>query len=315
MNYSAIVGVFLLLFSFVSPITTYSQTDTKTNSGIVYDTTYLGYTEEGSWNTSLLVGFNGNLVRSSDETKSSATWQISIPGGIYRLFYWNCLSDKGASDSQITIACTTATQTKPMNFQRGMTGWLEMGTYNISDGAMSVALKGGNGTILTSALKLVKADTASLQLDLLFEKAKGGIMLKIGNQKAYVNGNTTEVPDVAPTIQGDRTLVPIRFISEELGAEVNWNNDTQTAAISIGNTKVDFILNSDKYLVNGEERTLDQPAIVLSDRMMIPLRAFSDSIGKQLFWDDRGLIIIADRININANYDKDLIQTGIDAFN
>jgi hypothetical protein len=299
----------------VSPITTYSQPIKKADSGMIYDTTYSGYTEEGVWNTSLLVGYMGNLVRLSDTAKSSATWQISIPGGIYKLFYWNCLSDKGASDSQITIACTTATQTKPMNFQRGMTGWLEMGTYNISDGAMSVALKGGNGTILTSALKLVKVETDSLQLDLLFEKAKGGIMLKIGNQKAYVNGNATEVPDVAPTIQGGRTLVPIRFISEGLGAKVDWNNGTQTATISIGNTKVDFILNSDKYLVNGEERTLDQPAIALSDHMMIPLRVFSDSIGKQLFWDERGLIIIADKININANYDKDLIQTGIDAFN
>ena len=37
--------------------------------------------------------------------------------------------------------------------------------------------------------------------------------------------------DVAPFITNGRTLVPVRAISEALGATVGWNNDTRTVTI------------------------------------------------------------------------------------
>jgi hypothetical protein len=292
-----------------------SNTPKAVDSGVVFDTSNAGYSEIGEWSTSNLVGFKGNAIHYSDAPKASAVWNISISKGIYKLFYWKSLSDKGAPNSTVKPSCTTATEIKPINFQRGVAGWTEIGTYFVSDGIISVTVSGGDGRIMTSALKFVVSDENSLNLNLLFGKAKGGVMLKIGSQKAFVNDIVANVPDVAPTIQGERALVPIRFISEGLGAKVDWNNDTHTATILIGTTKIDFILDTNKYLVNGEEFSLDQPAIILSDRMMIPLRAFSVSIGKQLFWDERGLIIIADNVNIDLSYDKDLIQAGLDSFN
>ena len=36
---------------------------------------------------------------------------------------------------------------------------------------------------------------------------------------------------VAPEIINDRTYVPIRFVAEELGAVVNWNEETQEVVI------------------------------------------------------------------------------------
>ena len=36
---------------------------------------------------------------------------------------------------------------------------------------------------------------------------------------------------VAPMIINDRTYVPIRFVAEELGAEVQWNEETKTVTI------------------------------------------------------------------------------------
>ena len=298
----------------VSKGTASPNTPKAVDSGVVFHTSYAGYSENGEWLTSNLVGFKGNLIHYSDSAKSSAVWNISIAKGIYKLFYWKSLSDKGASNSAVKASCTTANEVQMVNFKRGVAGWTEIGTYFVSDGIISVTVSGGDGRIMTSALKFVISDARSLSLHSLFGKAKGGVILKIGSQKAYVNGSATNVPDVVPTIQSDRTLVPVRFISEGLGAKVDWNNDTNTAAIELGTTKVDFTLGSNQYSVNGEERMLDQPVTVLSGRMMIPLRAFSESIGKQLFWDDRGLIIIADHITVDLSYDKDLIQAGIDAF-
>ena len=59
------------------------------------------------------------------------------------------------------------------------------------------------------------------------------IQLHIGSTQATVNGQTRTL-DVAPFIVGSRTLVPIRFISESLGANVDWNDNTQTVIITSG---------------------------------------------------------------------------------
>lgn len=58
------------------------------------------------------------------------------------------------------------------------------------------------------------------------------IKVPIGSQTASVNGEarTLEVP--AKIIEG-RTLVPVRFIAEAMGAQVGWNNEKQIVLISI----------------------------------------------------------------------------------
>jgi len=57
------------------------------------------------------------------------------------------------------------------------------------------------------------------------------IQLHIGSTSATVNGQTHTM-DVAPFIVGSRTLVPIRFISESLGANVDWSDNTRTVTIT-----------------------------------------------------------------------------------
>ncbi len=57
------------------------------------------------------------------------------------------------------------------------------------------------------------------------------INLQINNPNASVNGKTV-VLDVAPTIQKDRTLVPLRFVAENSGAFVDWNAENKTITIN-----------------------------------------------------------------------------------
>lgn len=49
------------------------------------------------------------------------------------------------------------------------------------------------------------------------------IELNIGSKKAKIDNKEIEL-DVAPILQDNRTLVPIRFIAEALGCEVFWDN-------------------------------------------------------------------------------------------
>jgi iron complex transport system substrate-binding protein len=59
------------------------------------------------------------------------------------------------------------------------------------------------------------------------------VRLTIGSRTAYVNGKPVEL-DVPAAITGDRTFVPLRFVAESLGAEVGWDNASQTVRVSLG---------------------------------------------------------------------------------
>lgn len=54
--------------------------------------------------------------------------------------------------------------------------------------------------------------------------------LTIGSRTAYVNGQA-ETMDVAPKLIQDRTMIPVRFVSEKLGYLVDWDGDSRTVII------------------------------------------------------------------------------------
>lgn len=66
------------------------------------------------------------------------------------------------------------------------------------------------------------------------------LKLKIGDNLAYKNGSQVRL-DVPPKIIKNRTLVPLRFVSEALGAYVHWDSGTQTVTISSNHVSVHFI--------------------------------------------------------------------------
>jgi len=57
------------------------------------------------------------------------------------------------------------------------------------------------------------------------------IQVKIDSTQAYVNG-AEKILDVPAQIINSRTLVPVRFISESLGATVGWSDTTRTVTIT-----------------------------------------------------------------------------------
>ncbi len=88
-------------------------------------------------------------------------------------------------------------------------------------------------------------------------------------------------------MENDRTLVPMRAIFEALGAEVEWENETQTATATKDGIKVSVTIDSNRMQKNGEEIKLDVPARLVGDsRTLVPLRAVSEAFGCQVEWDE-----------------------------
>jgi uncharacterized protein YvpB len=52
-------------------------------------------------------------------------------------------------------------------------------------------------------------------------KGEQRVVLPVGSQQAQVNGNSVQL-DVPAKIVGGRTMIPVRFVSEALGADVKW---------------------------------------------------------------------------------------------
>lgn len=56
------------------------------------------------------------------------------------------------------------------------------------------------------------------------------VIATVDNKNVYISGET-KVLDVPPMIVDDRTLVPVRFVAESFGANVNWDEPTRTVII------------------------------------------------------------------------------------
>ncbi len=110
------------------------------------------------------------------------------------------------------------------------------------------------------------------------------ITLTIGSTAADIDGNPYTL-DAVPLIHpaANRTLVPIRFISEALGAEVEWIAETKQAIISGCNKVITLTIGCPDVIINGEQSTIDcAPFIMEPGRTFVPLRFISESLSAEV---------------------------------
>ena len=116
--------------------------------------------------------------------------------------------------------------------------------------------------------------------------------------------------DVAPIIQNDRVLVPMRAIFEELHCSVDYTdidgkqiitakNDDNTISLEIG---------SNEMTVNDEKVSLDTVPVIIDDRTLVPLRAVSEALDCNVDWDgDTKTVAIAPH-KYNEYYTQKLME-------
>lgn len=111
--------------------------------------------------------------------------------------------------------------------------------------------------------------------------------------------------DVAPYIKNERTMVPIRFISETLGYKVTWDKDKREVGISGKDTEISLKIDSTKAKVNGKELKLDAPASIKKDRTFVPLRFVAENLKAEVKWDNKNFKVI---INDNKGQASSIID-------
>ncbi len=110
----------------------------------------------------------------------------------------------------------------------------------------------------------------------------------IGEEKSitvWLDGNKLEF-DVEPIIENGRTLVPMRVIFEALGADVAWDNNTQTAIAIRDKIVITITIDQNIMIRNAEAILLDVPARLINSRTLVPVRAVSEGLNANVDWID-----------------------------
>ncbi|TLS51685.1 copper amine oxidase N-terminal domain-containing protein [Paenibacillus antri] len=83
--------------------------------------------------------------------------------------------------------------------------------------------------------------------------------------------------DAKPEIKNKRTMVPLRAISESLGATVEWS-DSEVILVK-NDMKVMLKLNSSEAEKNGEKIALDVKPYLKNNRVFVPIRFIAETFG------------------------------------
>ena len=104
------------------------------------------------------------------------------------------------------------------------------------------------------------------------------IVLQIGSTAALVDDRAI-INDVAPVIRNDRTLVPIRVITEALGGQVAWNEAAKEVTLTVNGKEIKMTIGKvlEKYGV---------APVIIGGRTFVPVRFVADELGAVTTWDD-----------------------------
>jgi uncharacterized secreted protein with C-terminal beta-propeller domain len=160
---------------------------------------------------------------------------------------------------------------------------------------------------LLSGSSVVNAET-------LESRINKALVLQINNPNAIYKNELKFVDSdnlaVCPFIKEDRTMVPLRFVSENLNAKVSWNQDTREVLIvKESGEKAVFIIGQKEFDIDGRKYTSDVAPELANDRTFVPIRVISEQLfNKEVFWND-GIIVISDTKSLfDTNSDEKLLD-------
>ena len=121
---------------------------------------------------------------------------------------------------------------------------------------------------------------SKVYVDASFKEIKKGsvIRMTIGDIEMSVNDRVF-YNDVAPVIVDNRTMVPIRVITELLGGTADWNEETKEVTLTIDGKVIRMTVGVvlEKYGV---------APVIINDRTYVPIRFVADELGAETSWDE-----------------------------
>ena len=116
-------------------------------------------------------------------------------------------------------------------------------------------------------------------------------LTRVRDISVIVNGTLLPL-DQPPVVVDGITLVPVRDICVALGADVEWDQPSQTITAVRGELTVTAQIDSNELLRNGESVPLGTPVQVIDGKTLVPVRAIAECFGAEVDWDQATQTII-----------------------
>ncbi|WFA08222.1 copper amine oxidase N-terminal domain-containing protein [Tissierella sp. Yu-01] len=133
-------------------------------------------------------------------------------------------------------------------------------------------------------------------------------MAESSSVKICVNGKFLYM-DVDPVFDSGVVSVPIRYISEELGFQVEYLDETKTINILKDDINIAITIALNKAEVDGKEVVLDVKTFIKDGRTFVPLRFISEGLGEEVIWDQKNQIAMVGKYKDEAITDNTFIYT------
>jgi titin len=111
------------------------------------------------------------------------------------------------------------------------------------------------------------------------------------DKKSYTINGVSMMMDVAPVILESRTLGPVRYVAEALGAEVAWDPAERKVTLTRGSKVIELWIGRNTARVDGAYVLIDpqnpevKPVILPPGRTMLPFRFIAEQLGAGVGWD------------------------------
>ncbi len=104
-------------------------------------------------------------------------------------------------------------------------------------------------------------------------------------------------------VKNNRIHIPLRLVSENLGADVIWKGDTRQVEIINKGKKIVFYIDSKEYRIDDMVFTIDSPTFILNDTAYVPARALANAMDAKLEWNEKEFYC-----SINNGYERDVTR-------
>lgn len=152
--------------------------------------------------------------------------------------------------------------------------------------------------LLFSSLPTVFADSAAV--DSALPELNDSIILGVNSSKVYVNGKLSRIDaqdkEIAPFIENGTTFVPLRFLSNQLAANLSLDPKIQEITIKVNNDTAKLRLGDPTLYINDKKITMNSTSKTVKGTTYLPLKNIVEDLFHKKLYYKNGIIIISDEV-------------------
>lgn len=112
---------------------------------------------------------------------------------------------------------------------------------------------------------------------------KPNIIMNVGNTQATVDGAKVKLP-AAPFMKDGVTYLPLRFVAEVMGGQIDWSNPEKRVRVLRGDTMLELWVGGKDMSLNGVRQPMISAPILKNGSVYVPVRIISEQLGQKVDW-------------------------------